>query len=244
MRRERPRIGEGRVIAEELQVAGLVGRDQLLQEQPSKEPREHAYGQEEAGAARYPARAVERDAAARYDHVDVRMMGHGRAPGVQYRRDADAGAEMLGIGCDRGQGLGRGLEQEIVGDGLVLVGDIGDSRRQCEHHMIVWHRQQIGFARGQPVLCRRALALRAMPVAARVVRDLAVCAVLTARDMAAQCRGAAALNRRHHLQLAEADMAGIDPAPRRAVAAKDVRDLQRWTRQVLRFRLAARLASA
>jgi hypothetical protein len=43
------------------------------------------------------------------------------------------------------------------------------------------------------------------------------------------CR-AAALDRRHHLELVEADMAGIGPAPRRAVAAEDVRDLQRWTR--------------
>src|SRR5271155_6086388 len=32
--------------------------------------------------------------------------------------------------------------------------------------MIVRHRQQIGLARGQPVLCRRALALGTMPVAA------------------------------------------------------------------------------
>src|SRR5580704_3907117 len=28
-------------------------------------------------------------------------MGHGRAPGVQHRGEADAGAEMLGVGCDR-----------------------------------------------------------------------------------------------------------------------------------------------
>src|SRR5882724_2394039 len=96
--------------------------------------------------------------------------------------------------------------------------------------MIVRHRQQIGFARRQPVLCRRALALRAVPVAAGVVRDLAVRALLAARDMAAERRRAAALDRRHHLDLAEADMAGIGPAPCRAVAAKDIRDLQRWTR--------------
>jgi hypothetical protein len=44
--------------------------------------------------------------------------------------------------------------------------------------------------------------------------------------MAAECCGAAALDCRHHLQLSEADMAGIDPAPCRAVAAKDIRDLE------------------
>ena len=89
---------------------------------------------------------------------------------------------------------------------------------------------QIGLARRQPVLCRCALALRAVSVATRVVRDLAVGAVLAARDMAAERRRAAVLDRRHHLELAEADMAGISPAPCRPVAAEDVRDFQRWTR--------------
>jgi len=75
----------------------------------------------------------------------------------------------------------------------------GDGRRQREHHMIIRHRQQIGLARGQPFLRRSALALRAVPIAATIVRDLAVRALLTARDMAAEGRSAAVLNRRHHL---------------------------------------------
>src|SRR5262252_5772636 len=52
-------------------------------------------------------------------------------------------------------------------------------------------------------------ALRAMPIAARVVGNGRVGAVLAARDVAAECCGAAALDCRHHLQLIEADMAGI-----------------------------------
>src|SRR6266852_5028641 len=55
-----------------------------------------------------------------------------------------------------------------------------------------------------------------MSVAARVIGDLRVGAVL---------------DRRHHLELAEADMAGIGLAPCRSVAAQDIRDLQRWTGQ-------------
>ena len=61
------------MIAEELQAAGVVGRDQLLQEQTAKQPREHADGKEEAGPTRDPALAVERDAAARDDDMDVRI---------------------------------------------------------------------------------------------------------------------------------------------------------------------------
>jgi hypothetical protein len=159
---------------------------------------------------------------------------------MEDRDDADTGAEVFWVGGDGGQGLGGCLEQQVVDDRLVLVGDIGDGRRQREHHMIVRHRQQVGLARGQPVHCRRALALGAMPVAARIVRDLAVRALLAARDVTAKRRRAAVLDRRHHLELAEADMAGIGPAPCRAVAAEDVRDLQRWTRHAqARVRRAA-----
>ena len=53
-----------------------------------------------------------------------------------------------------------------------------------------------------------------------------VVAVLAARDMAAERRRAAALDRRHHLELAEAHMAGVGSAPRRPVGAEDIRDLQ------------------
>ena len=207
-------------------MAGVVGRDQLLQEQPAEQAREHAHGQEEAGPARHPALAVGRDAAARHDHVDVRVMGHGRAPSVQHRGDADPGAQMLRIGGDRQHGLGRDLEQEIIDHRLVLVGDVGDGRRQREHHVIVRHRQQLGLARGEPFLRGGALALRAVPVAAGVVGNRRIGAVRAARDMAAEGCRAAVLDCRHHLQLLEADMAGMGCAPCRSMVAEDIRDLQ------------------
>ena len=51
----------------------------------------------------------------------MRVLGHRRAPGVQHRRDADAGAEMPGVGRDGEHRLRRSLEQQIVDHGLVLV---------------------------------------------------------------------------------------------------------------------------
>ena len=49
--------------------------------------------------------------------------------------------------------------------------------------------------------------------------------------MAAERRGAAALDRRHHFELAEADMAGIGTAPcPGAMIAEDIRNLQRRAR--------------
>jgi hypothetical protein len=60
-------------------------------------------------------------------------MCHGRAPGAQDGHDADARAQMVRIGRDREHGLGGRLKQEVVDDGLILVGDVADRRRQREH---------------------------------------------------------------------------------------------------------------
>ena len=46
--------------------------------------------------------------------MDMRMMGERRTPAMENRGDADAGAEMPGIGGDGDQGLGRCLKQDIV----------------------------------------------------------------------------------------------------------------------------------
>ena len=153
------------------------------------------------------------------------------APGVQDGYEADARTEMLGIGRDRERGLGRGLEQQVVDHRLVLIGDVGDLGRQCVHHMKIRHRQQLGLTLGQPLACGSALTLGAVPVAAAIVGDDGVSAllVLAARHMAAERRCAAALDRTHDLHLAKAHMAGVGSPPRRPVVAEDIRDLQRWT---------------
>ena len=63
---------------------------------------------------------------------------------------------------------------------------------------------------------------------------MAALVVLAARDMPAERCRAAVLDRTHHLELAEADMAGIGLAPCLAMAAEDIRNLQPWTYQQCR----------
>src|SRR4051794_16337740 len=58
--------------------------------------------------------------------------------------------------------------------------------------------------------------------------------------MAAERRCAAALDRRHDLQLVQADVSGIGSTPRRSVVAEDIRDLQLRTEHC-RGRLGWRL---
>ena len=156
--------------------------------------------------------------------------------------NTDAGTEVFGIGRDGGHGLGRSLEQDTVDRGLILVGNVGDFGRQCEHDVEVWHRQEFFLALCQPLARSSSLTLRTMPIATGVVSDLGVAAVLVlaARDMTAERCCAAVLDRRHHLDLLEADMAGIGLTPCRSMAAEDIRDLQcraRHARCVLGRRL-------
>jgi hypothetical protein len=154
---------------------------------------------------------------------------------VQHAGDADAGAEMLGVGCDGERGLGRGLEQEIIDCCLVLVGDIGDRCGERIEDVKILRRNQLGLALGEPPLCGRTLALRAMPVATRVVSDDGVGAVLAARHMPTERRRTAALDRTHHRHLVDADVPGIGSAPREAMVAENIRDLQQWTRHGRRY---------
>ena len=156
------------------------------------------------------------------------MVGQRRAPGVKHRGDADAGAEVPGIGRDGGHGLGRSREQDVVDRGLVLVGDGGDGGRQREHHMEIRHREQVGLAGGEPLACSSALTLGAVPVTAAIVGDDGVSAllVLAARHMAAERRRAAALDGAHHLHQVEADVTDVGAPPRRSVVAEDIRDLK------------------
>src|SRR2546423_1631339 len=109
---------------------------------------------------------------------------------------------------------------------LFLVGDVSDGRRQREDHVEVGYRQELGLALGEPSSCSRTLTLRAVPVATAIVGNSRVGTVLAARNMAAEGCRAAALDRRHHLQLTEAHMAGVGLTPRQSMAAEDIRDLQ------------------
>ena len=124
--------------------------------------------------------------------------------------------------------------QEIVDDALVLPSDVAQLARQRVDDVKVRDGQQLRFALGQPSarrcgLALRALALRAMPIPARVEGDVRMAArrVLTACDVAAERRRAAApLDCAHHLQLVEAHMTAVGLAPGGTMLAENVRAFQ------------------
>ena len=147
---------------------------------------------------------------------------------MEDRDDADAGAQVLGIGRDRERGFGRCLHQQVVDHGLVLIGDAAELGRQRVNHMKILDRQQFGLALGEPPARGSSLTLWAVPVATTVIGDDGVSArlVLATCNMAAERRRAAALDRRHHLQLVEAHVSAVGLTPSGSVVAENIRDLQ------------------
>jgi hypothetical protein len=68
-----------------------------------------------------------------------------------------------------------------------------------------------------------------VPVLAGVIGDVVVAALGASRHMPAESLGSTGLDRRHDLELGQADMPGIGPPPHGAVFTEDVSDLQLLT---------------
>lgn len=92
--------GEADEFAEEAEFTCLERRAQCVEKEPAEKPREHSDRQEEAGSAADPLGAVRRQAAARNDAVDMRVVVQVLAPAMEHGNEADLGAEMFGIGAD------------------------------------------------------------------------------------------------------------------------------------------------
>src|ERR1700690_2443654 len=94
--------------------------------------------------------------------------------------------------------------------------------------MRVGRSQQLGAARGQPSVARLALALRAVPVAARVIRDGAMAAAGALIQMAAHRGGAASLDGYEHLEVQPGEP-GRGPVRESAPGGgDDMGQLQEW----------------
>ena len=116
------------------------------------------------------------------------------SPGVQDADHADLGAQVFAIAGDLQQGLRAGGEQQVVEQTRVLQRQHIEFVRHSEHDMEVTGGQQFAFAGRQPALACLGLALGAVPVSARVVRDGLMTAVRAGIAMTAQRSGAAAQN--------------------------------------------------
>ena len=150
-------LGEARWVAERLQPAGeveLSGLECVLQrreEHPPEVAGQDPNRQEEPGAAGNPGAPVVGEPPTRNDAVQMGMMHERLAPGMEDREEAELGAEVARVGSDRAERVCDGPEEQTLDDGLVLCGDLGDSRGHGEDDVEVLDRQQVGPASFEPV---------------------------------------------------------------------------------------------
>ena len=116
-------------------------------------------------------------AACRQDTVNMRVEQQSLIPGMQHAEEADLGSEMAWIAGHLEQCLGTCMEQQVKDELLVLQCNRSQFAWQREYSVHVARGQQFCFPRLEPAQAGVALALRAMPIATRVVRDGDVAAV-------------------------------------------------------------------
>ena len=157
---------------------------------------------QELAAPGDPPRTVRRQRARRHQAVQMEVGPQLLVPRVQHEREAHLAAEVLA--AELQQGFGRRVEQQVQQGPLVALA-VEDQRvqvvRQGEHVVKVRHRQEFFQAGVHPGGRGHALALRAMAVAATVVRQPLEPARRAPLAMAAQRRGPAMLDVPHRLPL-------------------------------------------
>ena len=106
--------------------------------------------------------------------VDMWMKLQPLIPTVEHAEEADLGSKMPRIASNLKQRLGTGVKEQVVDQAFVLNRErpVPAAGKDGMH---VAGGQQFPFTRLEPAHARVALASRAMPVSARVVRDGSRC---------------------------------------------------------------------
>ena len=93
------------------------------------------------------------------------------------------------------------MKQDVVDYGLILIRNRGDGLGQRKDHVEVLNGKEVGLAIFQPLRTDQRLAFRAVPIAATVVGNALMSAVVALLNMAAESGGAATLDRAHDAAL-------------------------------------------
>ena len=162
------------------------------------------------------------EAAGRDDRVHVRVEAQVARPGVQHERGTEDGVEAAQAELE--QRVGRSAKERVEDLTRREPREQAQLGRQREDDMEVPDVEQALGAPVDPLLLGERLALRTMPVAARVVRRMLVVAPRAVVDMASERRGAALPDvRQHPPLLTRQRVQDFEP---RAVRAHDVADVE------------------
>ena len=133
-----------------------------------------------------PAGVIGRESAGGNRTVDMRMEQQVLTPGMQDAQETNLCSQMLRVSGHLKECGGAGLEQQAIEHFRIVLTEWIQLVRDGEDHMKVGHAEHFFLAGGKPALACLRLALWAMAIAARVIRDGLMAALWTVIDMAAE----------------------------------------------------------
>ena len=151
-------------------------------------------------------------------------------PRVQDHQPTDVAPQTLGIRGDVSEGVRRGLQQEVVHHTFIGERQTCEGLRHREDDVDVPDGQEFLFASRHPGVPRRGQTLRAMPIAAAVVGEGRVCALLTAIAVSTECRRSALGDGEEDAPVLGGHSGAVRLQKPIAVLAHDVGHLERWRR--------------
>src|ERR1700685_1772096 len=151
------------------------------------------------------------------------MMEQVLAPSMQHAQEADLGAQMGRVSSDGAESLGRGAEQDIVDEALVLEGEGRDLLRHREDNMEILGVEEFRLAVSEPLRTGERLALRAIPIATGIIGDALVPAAVALLDMTAKRCCATQLDCGHSATLRGGESGAVLLSICVAVAAEHIR---------------------
>ena len=170
--------------------------------------------------------AVGREATARDQQMDMRVIAQGTVPGMEHGQQTRQGPEQAFAGTEFQDRLRRHLHQQAVQQ-LLLPTEQGMQRGRDGHHGVkIIAGQQFGLALLQPLLRLRAMAFRAGPVAAAVKAPEDLMTLVTVVQPSSQGGGTTSHDVRQGLFLRGHQRRAVLGQVVRAETADDVGQLQ------------------
>src|SRR5258707_5294515 len=181
-----------------------------------------------------------REAAGRNDTMNMGMNFEFLAPGMQHAEEANLCTEVLRITSHFEKSFRTGTEQEIVEDFLVLQNQGSQAAGECEDHVQVAGREKFSSTRSDPAFSCSDLTLRAVAIAAAVIRDGGTMSAPGALiEMTAEGGGTTPLNGQQHFDVLPPEPVAISFDEGISRRADQIGHLEWWPGHLLFLRRTA-----
>ena len=200
---------------------------------------QNAHRQEEFLLRVDPLRVVRSQTAGGNNTMNMRMVLEFLVPGVEDAEESDLRAETPRIAGDLKQRLGAGPKQQGIDLAFIDQRQWRKLPRQRKDDVDVARGQEFFSPRLEPAVASVSLALRAMPVPARVEGDGLMSAFGTLIQMSAERGRAATQNRVQNFQMEPAEPLLTALKEALSHCAYNIGHLDRWARHLRRVGLAA-----